>query len=194
MSKKKLPPSRHARHSAYASAPIRDVLAVLLRQFRRPLQNIGFDLSFDLIGETAAQIAERTPPSEQSVALRDGLVRVVEESEAWFSAHHLTFTRSLQTDMGDMPGWETTAEFLDLANAKSNAELRVAGASALVLALGDVRYADHLLFLVAHPEVDDVNALMAQRILAFVSATEGQVNTEKWLPAVKAWIAAQQSA
>jgi hypothetical protein len=70
--------------------------------------------------------------------------------------------------MGDMPGWETTAEFLDIANEKSNAELRISAGSALILVLGDDRYKDYLTFLVENPALDDVSAIMAKRIFDFI--------------------------
>ena len=180
-----LPP---ARQSAFNTAPMNELLSVLLRQFKRPLANFDVDLTPQAVTDISEQIAQRQPLTDAAMTIRDGLIQVVVESEAWFSDHDLTFQKSLQTEMGDMPGWETTAEFLDLANEKSNAELRVAGASALVLALGDRQYADYLLFLLENPQLDDVNAIMAKRILAFASQTESQMDDDDWLAAVRAWI------
>jgi hypothetical protein len=72
--------------------------------------------------------------------------------------------------MEDVPGWHTTAEFLEVANEKSNAELRIAVGGALLLALGDDTFADYLRFLVANPALDEVSAVMARRVLEFAGA------------------------
>lgn len=161
-----LPPNRQ---SAFASAPLPDLFAILLRQFKRPLASVGVDLTPAAVDAVADLLASRRPLDARATAIRDGLRAVVAESEAWFAARGLTFETALQTEMGDLPGWETTAEFLELANAKSNAELRVAAAAALLVALGDDAYRPYLRFLVGHPQLDEVSAVMAGRVLAFVA-------------------------
>ena len=160
-----LPPQRQ---SAFATAPMNELIGVLLRQFKRPLVTFNVDLTPPMVTDIAEQVAQRQLLNDDALQVRNGLVQVLAESERWFTDHDLTFESSLQTKMGDMPGWETTADFIDLANEKSNAELRVAGASALVLALGDDRYIHYLLFLIENPQLDDVSAIMAKRVLAFV--------------------------
>jgi hypothetical protein len=161
-----MPPSRQ---SAYATAPLLDLFTILLRQFKRPLANVGVDLTPAVVDQVADLLANRRPLDDQATAVREGLRAVVTESEAWFGARGLTFETSLRTEMGNMPGWETTAEFLDLANEKSNAELRVAAASALLVALGDKRHTPTLRFLVENPELDDVSALLAERVLTYIA-------------------------
>jgi len=147
-----------------------DLIDILLRQFKRPLASVGIDLTPQDVSHVAALVAGRRPLDDRAMTIRAGLVQVVQHSLEWFQAHDLTFRASLQTDMGAMPGWETTSEFLDLANQKSNAELRVAGGAALLATLGDGRYTAHLRFLVDHPHLDEVSAVMAGRVLAFTDA------------------------
>ncbi|MEM6281251.1 MAG: hypothetical protein AAF787_03580 [Chloroflexota bacterium] len=160
-----LPPSRQ---SAFETAPMPDLLDILLRQFKRPLANYSIDLKSEDVDAISAAAAAKEPPSAHAVEVREGLVKAVAESEAVLAGWELTFAQSLRTEMADMPGWETTAEFLDLANEKSNAELRIAAGSALVLALGDERYRHHLTFLIENPALDDVSAIMAKRVVDFV--------------------------
>jgi hypothetical protein len=163
-----VPPSRH---SAFETAPMDDLLDILLRQFKRPLANFGVELSAQDVESIAKAVTARRPLDNLAIQVRDGLVQVVKESEAWFASRGLTFQQSLQTEMGDLPGWETTGEFLDLANEKSNAELRVAGASALLMALGSRQYEPYLRFLIDNPSLDDVSAVMARRVIEFAATS-----------------------
>jgi len=157
-----------ARQSAFQNAPLIDLLDILLRQFKRPLAAVDVDLSAQDSEQIASEIAARSPLSPKALEVRDGLIRVVEQSEALLAGWGLTFEESLRKTMDAMPNWETTAEFLEVANEKTNAELRIAGGSALLLALGEPRFRQHLTFLVKNPSLDDVSAIMAQRILDFV--------------------------
>jgi hypothetical protein len=160
-----IPPSRE---SAFATAPLPDLFDILLKQFKRPLHAVGVELTPGDVTHVAGQLANGAPLDERTQTIRDGLSQVVAESEAWFAAHNLTFETSLRTEMGDMPGWETTSEFLDLANEKSNAELRVAAAAALLVAMGADEHRPTLQLLVDNPELDDVSAVFAQRVLVLV--------------------------
>jgi phage tail protein X len=176
-----------SRRSAFENAPMRDMIDILLRQFRRPLANHNVTLTMEDVAAIASAAAERQPLSDHGRAVRVGLVRVVEESETVLARWDLTFEQALQTEMPDIPGWETTAEFLDIANEKSNAELRIAAGSALVLALGDKQFVAYLFFLVMRPQLDEVSAVVARRILAFASHTEDSMNDDDWLERVRAW-------
>lgn len=162
-----VPPSRQ---SAFATAPMPDLLDILLRQVKRPLANYGIDLTAEDITAIVQEIVNRQPPGEKAQQVRAGLARAVRESEAVLARWDFTFQQSLQTAMEDVPGWHTTAEFLEVANEKSNAELRIAVGSALLLALGDDTFEDYLRFLVANPALDEVSAVMARRVLAFADA------------------------
>jgi len=160
-----IPPSRE---SAFATAPLPDLFDILLKQFKRPLAGFDIDLTAADVDHVAGRLAAQQPLDARTREIRDGLAQVVTESEAWFAAHGLTFEESLKTEMGDMPGWETTADFLDLANEKSNAELRVAGASALLVAMGVDAHRERVQLLVDNPELDDVSAVFSRRVLALV--------------------------
>ena len=156
------------RQSAFENAPMQDLMDVLLRQFTRPLASVGIELDTTTINQVAQDVAEGRSLDNTGETICVGLTRVVKTSEDWFTEKGFTWERSMATEMGDMPGWETTAEFLELANEKSNHELRIAGASALLVAMGADSYKDRLLFLAANPHLDEVSAVMATRILEFV--------------------------
>ncbi len=159
------PPSRQ---SAFKNAPMPDLLDILLRQFKRPLANFDIDLTAEETERISADVAARRPLDAKGQQIRAGLIKVVEESKTVLAGWELTFQQALQTPMDKMPNWETTADFLEVANEKSNAELRIAAASALLLAMGETRYQDYLTFLVENPKLDDVSAVMAERVLDFV--------------------------
>ena len=99
---------------------------------------------------------------------------------------NLSFQQSLDTEMKDIPGWESTAEFLDIANEKANAELRISTGAALLTALGDPRHAPELLFVVEHG-ADEIDALIARRVLLFASRISP--DDPGWLAKLRAWIA-----
>jgi hypothetical protein len=127
-----------------ANAPIEDLLTILLRQFRRPLAAQGVTISDADAAQIAADLAARTPDMPQRSAIREALVAVIAESEAVLGKWGLSFETALNTTMDAMPGWETTAEFLEIASEKANAELRIAAGAALLLALGDARHRDKI--------------------------------------------------
>ena len=170
------------------TAPLHDLLTVLLRQFKRPLANQNVELSEDEIAALVQRIVERQPPDATGERVRAALIALVTESEAVLAKWNLTFQQSLDTGMDQMPGWESTAEFLDIANEKSNAELRISTGAPLVTALGDRRYAPYLLFLVGRAD-DEVDRAIAGRILRFVSQVD---DVADWLEQVKAWLADQR--
>lgn len=174
-----------------SSAPFAELLTILLRQFRRPLAAQGVELTDAEYVALGERIARRAAPDTHSQAVLAALVVAVAESESLLRDHwNLTFAQSLETGMDQIPGWETTAEFLDIANEKSNAELRISTGAALVTALGDLRYADHLVYLAGHSDVDEVDAAVAQRVLQFVSGVDD--SAPDWLDQVKSWLAAQR--
>ncbi len=151
--------------AVYRQAPLAELLTILLRQFKRPLLSQGITLSDAEAAAIAEQIDARAPLSEKAIAVRDALIKLIIESEGVLAAWGLTFAQSLDADMSDIPGWESTADFLELANAKANAELRISTGAALVTALGDGRFRHHLGALIqrAQPDLDTV---IAERVLA----------------------------
>jgi len=155
------------RSRAYETAPLHDLLAVLLRQYRRPLASRGVTLTDAEAAALAAALVTRgTHP--QADAVRDALVALVGESEAVLARYGLTFPASLTVDMASLGGWETTAEFLEIANEKANAELRLSTGAVLLVALGgtadEARYRDWLTTLAADPQ--DLDGVIARRVLA----------------------------
>ena len=154
------------RENALEQAPFADLLVVLLKQFKRLLAAKGVNLSESDIEAVARQVSEHGAVDERMQMVREALVELVAESEAVLAQWKLTFQQALATNMDAMPGWETTAEFLDIANEKSNAEIRIAAGSALTAALGDLRYEPYLRHLA---EGDyDVDSIFARRVLAFL--------------------------
>ncbi len=155
------------RSAAYETAPLAELLAVLLRQFKRPLKSRGVDLTDADAEQMAQAIAARAPLNPQALTLRAALLALVAESEGVLARWQLTFEQALDTPMDAIPGWENTAEFLEVANIKSNAELRISTGSILLVALGDPSRVDHVRFLAARPP--DLDSVLAQRILDFTA-------------------------
>lgn len=176
--------------SAFETAPMDQVIDAMLRQFKRPLATFDIMLPPSLVKQIAQAVAEREPLPFEAHNVRNGLVRAVIESRSVLAQWDLNFEQSLRTTMDTMPGWETTVEFLDIANRKSNAELRIATGSALLLALGEQRFIDVLFFLLENPKLDEISTIMARRVLAFVSETEANVDDADWLRQVRLWASA----
>ncbi len=176
------------RLAAYRNAPLGDLLAILLRQYRRPLADRGVHLTDAEAEALAGQIAARAVPDEAIQPLRAALVDLVAESEGVLARWKLSFRQSLDAQMTDLPGWESTAEFLEIANQKANAELRISTGAALLAALGDTRYAADLLFLVER-DPNDLDAVIARRVLRFASGIESDD-----LDQLRAWVDQQGGA
>jgi hypothetical protein len=149
----------------FATLPIDDLLIVLLKQMKRPLASVGVNLTDDEAKRCVHSRIEGhwvEPPG-----LLKGLAAAIQESEAVLVQWGLTFQQSLDTPMDKIPGWETTAEFLELANEKVNAELRITLGAALTLALGgETRYVPYLRYLAAGDYGDET--VIARRVLDFV--------------------------
>ena len=178
-----MPPNQTA---AYENAPLGELLAILLRQFKRPLQIHNITITDLEAAEMMAAAVSREPLSQQAQQVRDALVDLVAESERVLAEWNLSYEQSLDTEMGDMPGWETTAEFLELANKKANAELRISTGSALLAAMGDLRYAHHLLALVERSGVDaDLDEVIARRVLLFASGISP--DDADWMDKLRSW-------
>jgi hypothetical protein len=160
-----LPPDRA---QTFANAPIDDLLGVLLRQMRRPLAAQGFTINDNDAVRVASERAAGDVPAE-TPALLVALAGVVNESLAVLRGLGLTFEQSLDADMTTIGGWQTTAEFLNIANEKSNAELRITLGAALTLAFGDAQFKPLLTYLAAGSYGDET--VIAQRALQFAGKT-----------------------
>ena len=157
---------RPDRANLAANARLDELLSLLLRQFKRPLAARGIEFSDGDANAIASAIVSRAPVSEKAMEVREGLIAAITQSEEVLRAWNLTFEQSLETGMDTMPGWESTADFLSVANEKANAELRIASASALVTALGDPRYLSYVRYLAARRS-DDMDEIIARRVLDF---------------------------
>lgn len=166
------------------------LVTILLRQFKRLLSDRGVSLTDAELQAMGSAVASDQQPPAQAAVICEALATIVKESEGVLASWKLTFARSLMTDMNQMPGWETTADFLTVANEKVNAEVRISAGAALMVALGDLRYAHYLIQAVEHDyEVYgqlDVDAVIARRALLFASGIDGA--SSGWFVQVKAWL------
>ncbi len=169
---------------------------ILLRQFRRLLFEQGQDLADADLKVLAARMASRQLQAEPETGIRAALVRLIEDSLSVLRNLGLDYQQSLATTMTDLSGWETTADFIDLANEKANAELRVSVGAALLAGLGDACYARMLLYTWLHGRGDpeDVDAVVSQRALAFASQIPVPKDTSAltgWQTRIEAWLQEQ---
>lgn len=161
-------------------APIADLIVVLLKQYRRLLNEREIQLTTAAMDAIAQTAATKQPLSEQGDAVRDAIAVMVTESIGVLQRRFdLTFEQSLKTDMDNIGGWETTGEFLEIANHKSNAELRISSGATLLMFLGDKRYSDALFTVIeVDGGVNDVDAMFAKRALSFIADVD--FDTEDW--------------
>ena len=172
------------RAQTFANAPMQDLLSVLLRQLKRPLGTQGFKLTDAEANRLATERVEGKIP-QRSLELVAALESIVQESEAVLSELGLTFQTSFDADLSTIGNWQTTAEFLDIANEKSNAELRITLGAALDMAfVGDDQYAPYLFFLAEGDHGDET--VIAKRILNFVTGIP--LDKPDWLKQVRSWL------
>ncbi len=185
-----MPPKNPAQQ--LLTMPLAEVLTLLLRQFRRPLAAQGFSLTMDEEQALATAIATGEDHPKQ-VALIAAMRAVVDESLALLQTRWgFSFARSLASDMSAIGGWETTAEFIEIANEKSNAELRISGGSTVLVFAGEVAYAPYLLDVIeADNGAGDVDAVLAQRALCH--AANVALDDTAWLAKVQQWMHNQES-
>lgn len=168
-------------------APISDIFNLLLIQFKRLMAEREVKISTHDIRHYADSVALRNLSPDDAAPMTNVIHQLVHESEQELAQQFgFTFKQSLQADMNSIDTWETTAEFLELANIKHNAELRISAGSSLLCLLGDYRYVPHLLTVI---EVDagvmDVDAIIAKRALLHAARIEtGDAN---WLNRVRQW-------
>lgn len=176
------------RGQTFAQAPLADVLSILLRQLKRPLGTQGFKLTDADANRLATERVNGAVPAG-TPELSAALAGVVQESETVLAGFGLTFQTALKADMNTIGGWETTAEFLELANEKANAELRITLGAALDMAFtGNARYAQYLLYLAANDFGDET--VIARRVLSFISGIPQASN--HWLADIAAWLDGKQ--
>lgn len=171
------------------------LVVILLRQFKRLLDARQVNLTESQMQSIGARVAAGAAPDDLMRAICDALDSIIAESEAVLDAWGLTFAQSLATDMNAMPGWETTADFLTIANEKVNAEIRICAGAALLLLLGDRRYTHYPLQAAAHDLKAqgwlDVDAMLGKRALLFASGVSA--DAQDWFDQVSAWVQAGPS-
>lgn len=159
-----MPPADRAQ--TFADAPLDELLSVLLRQLKRPLAAHGVHLTDADAERLAGDRAAGKPLTLPE--LPPAMVTIVNESEAVLAGMGLTFTESLDTPMDAVSGWESTSEFLELANEKSNAELRITLGAALALAFGEGQFTPYLRHLADGDYGDET--VIARRVLGIVKS------------------------
>ena len=162
--------------------PLAILLADLLKQINKPtlLGARNIRISQEEIDKIAMEVKAEKP-------LLDAIFDIVEESLAELKSRFgFSYEESLRTqDMNAIGGWETTADFLELANTKSNAELRVSLGASLLAFFGDKRAAEALFTVIAVDDgIDDVDALIAKRALSHYAKIE--LDSSDWEAKVKA--------
>lgn len=168
---------------ALLHAPIGELVVLLCKQFYRLL----LERHITLTTHDMQALAQSVRPAQivGTRDLHDALWAMVGESVQELEARFgLSFAQSLARSMDAIGGWETTAEFLELANHKSNAELRIASASSLLAFLGNAVGVAYLLAIVAADAgVEDVEAMIARRALCHVYAVD--THDGAWLDRVR---------
>lgn len=167
------------------------LVTILLRQFRRLLAERGVELSEVDMRAIGEDTAARSPLDEKlHPALIAALADIVAESETVLAQWDLTYAQALATSMTDMAGWQTTADFLELANEKINAEVRISAGTSLMVILGDARYAHYLLQTIDHDLLTngrlDADATIAKRALLFAAGVDP--DDPEWLDKIRNWI------
>ena len=149
-----------------STAPLDELISLLFQQFKKPFVEQGIDTSPDALHRlTEAAKAHQTLPETETI--RTLLHTIIRESEASLRDEFgFTFAESLSKTMNEVTGWTSTAEFLDRANTKSTAELRISTASLLLAFLGDVTFVPHLRTVLADDAgAQDVDGVLAMRAL-----------------------------
>ncbi len=152
---------------ALLTAPLGELVVVLLKQFRRLLQEGSIPLTVQDMEAYGQAVENNADLPANAPLLKERLLALIAESETdLLQRFGLTFERALNTDMGGIDGWETTSEFIELANHKSNAELRISASATLLAMFGDATHTAHLWDVINEDKnVWDVDACLAKRAL-----------------------------
>ncbi|MCU0482002.1 MAG: hypothetical protein MUE54_12455 [Anaerolineae bacterium] len=145
---------------------------ILLRQFKRLFVERGVNLTDAEMQSISEQVMNRALPPQP--ALITALNQIIGESLTVLNGWGFSFGQSLATDMTNLTHlWQTTADFLSLANEKGNAEIRISAGSALLALLGDFSHVDKLMTAINHDMNTagalDVDAMLCKRALCHVA-------------------------
>lgn len=169
-------------------APTADLIVLLLKQFKPLLVRQGIALNTAEERALAELAAGHHPLPENGAKICAALISLIEESLALLRERwNFSYAESLRAEMESIGGWETTAEFLEIANEKSNAELRISGGSSLLALLGERRFANFLLDVLAQDGgVNDIDAVFARRALLHLTQVDSAA--PDWLNQVRRWL------
>lgn len=167
---------------------------ILLRQFKRLLVERGVNLTDAEMQTMGDSVANGTLSPQP--ALITALNQIITESLTVLGEWGFTFAQSLATDMNELSSrWQTTADFLSLANEKGNAEIRISAGSSLLTLLGDFSQVDNLIVAIDHDMrvlgMLDVDAMICKRALCHVAKIAP--NDEAWLDKAQKWVDGNKS-
>jgi len=167
---------------------------ILFRQFKRLLVEHGVNLTDAEMKSIGENIASGTLSPQPALII--ALNQIITESLTVLGGWGFSFGQSLATDMTDLTHlWQTTADFLSLANEKGNAEIRISAGSSLLSLLGDFSYVNHLITAIDHDMHTlgtlDVDAMICKRTLCHIAKIAP--DDSAWIDKVRKWVDGNKS-
>jgi hypothetical protein len=156
-----------------STAPLDELISILFQQFKKPFVEHNIDTSPEVLQRITEAAADHQSLPETD-GMRALLHKIIHESEdTLHNDFGFSFASSLGKTMNDVTGWVSTAEFIDKANIKSTAELRISTASLLLAFMGDASFTHHIRAILADDaEAEDVDGVLAMRALQHLSEAE----------------------
>lgn len=166
------------------------LVTILLRQFKRLLADKGIELTEAEMRQLGEQAANHDLSDTRIAVINAALSQLIEESLNVLAQWELSYAQSLTTTMADLTNWETTADFLAIANEKVNAEVRISAGASLMVALGDARHARFLIEAIDHDlnaeSRLDVDAMIGKRALLFAAGVDH--DADDWRGQMARWV------
>lgn len=168
--------------------PFVNILLIPLDYFRPALVEQGISLWAGDARQVAEALAagRRRGKAEQVIA---ALADIVDAQLALLQDRWgLDLASALRAEMSAIGTWRTTAEYIELANIKAEAESQIVLGAALLVAAGRHEYADCLIDALEYDSGEsDVDTAIARRALLHASGVDG--GRADWLAQVKRWLA-----
>ncbi len=166
------------------SLPIADIVWIALDRLRPAISASGVTLSADAWRDLSQALATGgRHGAAESVTTALGHI-VDSQLDVLRKRFDLDLATALRSDLNEITARTSTAEFLELANAKAEAETQITLGAALLAAAGSHQYACCLLDVAEH-DAGDIDAAIARRALLHISGIDGaQID---WLAQVKRW-------
>ncbi|MCY3778978.1 MAG: hypothetical protein OXG78_01595 [Chloroflexi bacterium] len=156
------------------SLPFDALLLMLLDYFRPALEWQAVSLSADEARGIAAALAEGRRCRSASPLVAAVAEMVETQLRLLRDRWGLDLAGALRADMSDIGPWTTTAEYIEVANIKTEAETQIVLGAALLAAAGRREYADYLIDAVECADGDsDVDAAIARRVLLELRGIDG---------------------